>query len=102
MSDETALQADITKALEKRGHLVIRIFTGSHRVARGYVHGAPEGTPDLCVLVRGGRTVWMEVKLPGQKLSPEQKLWHERAWKLDHVPYVARSVAAALEAIGES
>lgn len=37
------------------------------------------GNPDRIVLLPGGRVLLVELKAPGGRLSPIQKLWHARA-----------------------
>ena len=50
------------------------------------------GVPDLCVLVDGGATAWIEVKTETGRLSPWQVRMHERMTGLGHRVYVVRSV----------
>lgn len=37
------------------------------------------GNPDRIVLMPGGVVLFVELKAPGGRLSPVQKLWHKRA-----------------------
>lgn len=55
------------------------------------------GVPDLLV-GRNGKCLLLEVKMPGEKLTPDQVTWH-RAWKGPSVA-VVRSPREALEAMG--
>ena len=75
---ETQLSAAIRKALEKAGFWPIRVNSGALRVAGGFVHGAPAGTPDICLVDLGA---WLEVKLPGREADEKQAAWHARARK---------------------
>lgn len=62
-------------ALEKLGCWVIRTPVSRKRSrTKGIVAGEP-GMPDLCLPALG----WMEVKLPGKELDPDQVKWHARA-----------------------
>lgn len=72
MKTETELQSEILDALRRIGAWAYRVNAGS----RGGVRMAPAGTPDICVIDPPG---WLEVKRPGEKLSPDQKVWHDKA-----------------------
>jgi hypothetical protein len=50
------------------------VQAGAHRVKRGYLRCASEGTPDLVTPLG-----WLEVKQPGKKPSEGQQAWHQ-AW----------------------
>lgn len=104
---ETELQASIVSALERLGHIVIRVQSGKVKVRGGWMQLAPEGTPDLCVLgppypTLLTTTTWLETKVQGGKLRPAQVAWHERAKKGGHRVAVVRSVAEALAAVSDS
>lgn len=75
MASETDLQRAIMKSLKRIGIRCIRINSGSFHGSGGHVHGAPPGTPDLCLPALG----WFEIKLPGGKLRDDQKKWHAQA-----------------------
>lgn len=71
------------------------------------MQGAQEGTPDLIVALPKGRTVWMERKAQGGRLSPEQAHARDRLLAGGHIHIVPRSAGediAALAAVsrGES
>lgn len=65
---------------------IVRINSGLARGLnhRGFVHLAQKGTPDLLV---PQPYLWVEMKLPGRKLKPEQLAWREWA-KTNGVPHV--------------
>lgn len=77
MQPESVVVARIRRALEARGCLTVKM------------HGSrfmPEGFPDLLVVLPGGETVYLEVKVPGRTdgpwgcgLSAMQLRW---LWKL--------------------
>jgi hypothetical protein len=92
---ETKDQAGIVSALEGLGYLVIRTNSGRVPVRGGWMHLAPEGTPDLRVV---GRT-WLETKTDKGKLSEAQKRMHARLTAAGERVAVVRSVAEALEAV---
>jgi len=65
---ETELKKEITDFLKANGYKVYRMQAG---YIKKNVQLCPPGTPDL--LAVGPRfTVWIEVKLPGKDLRPEQ------------------------------
>lgn len=85
---ESALQRAIVNALEARSHWVIRTGVTKKRSGRGTQSGEP-GIPDLFVASVNG---WLEIKLPGRTLSPDQQRWHAhakavgiRVWTVDTV-----------------
>lgn len=71
---ETKLQKSIVDELEKFGFWAWRVNAGTR--ASGRIKLAPVGTPDICVVSPSG---WIEVKLPGNDLSDDQREWHARA-----------------------
>lgn len=90
---ETQLSRSIQAALLRAGFWVIRVQSGMVKVRRGFMHLAPVGTPDLHIIGEG----WIEVKVPGQELKPEQALWHEKARRLGVRVEVAESAKEAVE-----
>lgn len=75
---ELQLQRAILELLQMSGWWATHIPAGSpdrkwrrRMAAAGYV----AGTPDV-VAVKDGRTLWVEVKLPGRSLTPAQVLVH--------------------------
>lgn len=96
---ETALSKAIQQTLEGMGCLVIRVQSGLLRLPGRVVRCAPKGTPDLCVLVDGGRTVWLEVKHGAGKASPEQLHMHSAMQEMGHEVAVVWSVKDAIDAI---
>jgi hypothetical protein len=100
-TNETALSRSIRMALERLGYWVERIQSGqvpalySGKVR--YIHCASPGTPDLLVI--DAVPTWLEVKLPGAKLRPQQADWHRRAANKGVRVATVRSVADALRAV---
>lgn len=70
---ESQLQRRIVDALRSLGVWVIRTGVNVKRGQRGTQSGEP-GMPDLWTPYG-----WLEVKLPGEALSPKQIAWHEKA-----------------------
>jgi len=62
---ETTIRRNITKFLRLHGCKVVRIVQSAL---------SEKGIPDL-VAIRGGQTVWIEVKTPKGQLSEHQKRW---------------------------
>lgn len=71
---EADLQRSIKKALETAGEWVIRRGVNMKR-GKGSTQAGEPGEPDLHLPELG----WIEVKLPGNELSPSQVAWHARA-----------------------
>ena len=70
---ETALQGAIVDALQSLGFWVIRTAVKRKRSKVGIRTGEP-GMPDLWT-----EYGWLEVKLPGNGLDPDQVTWHRKA-----------------------
>lgn len=98
MKPETELQTAIVKALRQMGVWVMVMNVTKRRGKRGVNCGEP-GMPDLCIVsLHAGvnNSGWLEVKLPGGKLDPEQVAWHQRAQERGIHVGVARSVSEAV------
>ncbi len=65
---------------------IIRLNSGLAKALHGgyTIHLAPEGTPDLVV---PSLNLWVEMKKPGEELSPAQLEW--QSWAKEHgVPHI--------------
>ena len=60
------------------------------------------GTPDIEVMLRGGRTLWIETKTPEGELRPTQVTWHARARQLGHTVVIARSPQQAVNLVHDA
>jgi hypothetical protein len=75
------------------------IVIGKGRAKR-VVRGSPAGTPDILLVLPGGRLAGLEVKRPvGGRVSPKQSEWHAKAELHQVRVAVVRSVIEALEAV---
>ena len=81
---ERDISRAITKALEAMGLVVIRIQSGVVKVGDHYVRQARKGTHDKLVLGKQGRSLFVEVKRPGEKLKPAQVRFAARLERLGH------------------
>jgi hypothetical protein len=83
---ETRLRNRIKAALQGAGCFVTVIHGSIYQEA---------GLPDLCCVYRG-RSLWIEVKRPGESSRPAQTVMKARLWKAQAVAEVATSVEEAL------
>ncbi len=90
---ETDLQRSIKEALEGMGVWVMRMGVNVKRGRAGTISGEP-GCPDLWT-----EYGWLEVKLPGENLRPEQVDWHKKAKRKGLNVETVYSVGQAVEAI---
>jgi len=59
--------------------------------------GILAGIPDICIPIRGGRTIWLELKNETGRLSAAQKEMHEHLEQRGHRVYVAYGFDEAIE-----
>lgn len=59
--------------------------------------GILAGIPDICIPIRGGRTIWLELKNETGRLSAAQKEMHEHLEQRGHRVYVAHGFDEAIE-----
>lgn len=86
---ETDIQQQIVEYLELSGCIVFRMNAGR---GRNNQRLAPAGTPDLLVVGRLGKIMWIEVKTDNGKLSLDQEKMHiDLARRYQNV-MIARSV----------
>lgn len=93
---ETSLARAIREALSVLGVVAWREQSGQVRVRRGYMHLAPEGTPDVIGYMPDGRLLAIEVKCGKGKERPEQTEWLAKAKAAGCVVGTVRSVAEAV------
>lgn len=93
---ETRLSKEIRDALTDAGFWAMRINSGTVRVAGGFMHLAPKGTPDVLVLHPYG---WLEVKTDVGESSEAQRKFRERAAKTGVRHAEVRSVEDALRTV---
>lgn len=104
---EAALKRSVISALHLalRGRgKVLRHNAGLTVIGEGatrrVITGVEAGTPDLQVLLPGGRSVWLELKTAKGRLSRAQLSWHAEVSALGHTVVVVRDVSSALRACG--
>lgn len=99
---ETQLQTAIVKALRQMGVWVIVMNVTKRRGKRGVNCGEP-GMPDLCLVTLGEKwshlAGWIEVKMPGEKLSEDQVSWHDRASEQNVLVGTADSITEAIRLV---
>ena len=104
MSETSAVTGPIVKALNDAGYWAIRLNSGEAKRGKYRIKMCPSGTPDILVLLSGGRCLWVETKDVKKDYHKEQQAnqgdFHERLEGLGHRVVVARcldDVLAALE-----
>lgn len=100
---ENALQRRILDALEALPDAeFLRVNSGKVKVRGGWMQLAPNGTADILGLVRGGRFVALEVKLPKEQPNPDQLAFGRRVVELGGFFAVVRSIEDAVAAVREA
>ena len=80
MSETSTIVTPLLKALNGiPGVICLRLHAGTTPVRGGYIRQNEKGTPDLLVLLP--EPLFIECKLPGEKLSAEQLRFRGRAQK---------------------
>lgn len=103
MTEEHALQNSIRLALTPYA-VIFRNNVGRVKTADGRIFdtGLPKGFSDLSgVRKSDGRAVYIEVKTPSGRVSPEQSNFIEQMQKYHALAGVARSVEDAIKIITE-
>lgn len=96
MGEEATIQRNIMQAAEVAGCEVIRLNAGRGRYNQ---HLAKPGTPDLLLVAPDGRTLWVEVKTKGGKLSEDQVVMHMALTARKQHVIVARDVEDVMEVL---
>lgn len=71
MTPEGQLKADVLAFLRRTGYFFLRVNSGKVRVKGGFMQLAEEGAGDFIIWV-GPRTLWAELKAPGQKTAKDR------------------------------
>ena len=96
---EGKIQKDILAYLHTIRICAWRNNSGTVRVRGGYMHLAPEGTPDILGYMPDGRLLGIEVKQPKEEPTEKQVLWMEKAIKAGCLVFVAHSLDDAIQEI---
>lgn len=105
MSETSEVTRPLLVALAKLGVYAVRVQSGRLRVRGGWMHLAPEGTPDISGFYGDGRGFVVETKKSCRDGCPCKSCAAQRRVRVEletrHVKYVfARSVDSALQALG--
>jgi hypothetical protein len=101
VSEQDLTHAIIVAVNASRRASVQRTHSGRVKVKRGWMHLAKIGTADITGFMLDGsaRFVALEVKLPGEKPTPEQEAYREEVMAAGGVHAVVRSVDEAVRAV---
>ena len=91
---ETQIQKQILDYLKAIGVVAWRSNAGR---GRRNITPAPKGSPDIIGFLVGGKFLGIEVKKPGEKLSEDQRKWHQYALNYGCTIIVAHSVEEVKE-----
>lgn len=100
---ESVIQRRIMLALGKRPECMVqRINSGllaDPHTGQRRIRTAPEGIPDLMVMIPGNRVVWIETKSRTGRPSRSQKRWAAAAKQRGHDVHYCRTVDQAVAAV---
>jgi len=66
---ESEIQKEVVKYLKDRDCLIFRMNSGQRSRK---IQPPPPGTPDLLVITKSGKVIWLEIKTETAKLNPRQ------------------------------
>lgn len=98
---ETDVKRDIAQTARAMGAKCHRLNGGRVRVKGGWMHFDEDGTPDLLTVWPNSKTLYVEVKKPGESPTAVQKLRHRELRNMGHSVVVCHSVDEFVEAAGE-
>lgn len=87
---ESTLERLLVGEVQKMGGRAVKWVSPSHR-----------GVPDRIVLLPGGHTVYVEMKVGGKALQPLQEKWFRLLRSLGHEVYKLDSVESIKQFISE-
>jgi hypothetical protein len=102
---ESAVLSGVLRALKVHPRVAWaqRMNSGAHVTGEGktrrFVRFGFKGCPDVIGQLVGGRALYIEVKRPSWRVSPDQKAFLEYTAKHGAVAFVARSVTDVWEAL---
>ena len=78
--EEAEIQTQILDFLESKGFLVVKFHNGAHKVKGVFIRAreSSKGVPDIIGMTPDGRFIGVEVKIPGEVPTKEQKAILER------------------------
>lgn len=89
---EWQIQAYVVQEARRKGYTIEGDQNQGKRsyavAARAKACGMQAGSPDLRVLLPEGKTVWIELKVPPNKMSVAQQDWHYIAMLKGHTAKV--------------
>ena len=93
--EENRLQFACAKWLRENGYLFFHTPNEGKRSAQQasklIALGLQPGVHDLCILLDGGVTVWVELKTTKGVVSQHQKNWHEKIIQKGHHHHLLRA-----------
>jgi hypothetical protein len=97
---ESAIVTAILKHLIYSGIYAVRVNSGTFKIDKRIVRGAPAGTPDIRgELAPNGRAFYFEVKRPGQKMLKSQVAFFAAARRRGALCEMVTSVSEARSAM---
>jgi hypothetical protein len=94
--------------LEKELHRQIMAHCDAQWPRWKYLHSRMDkrptqdvGVPDFVIALPQGRTLYVEAKRPGEKVSTAQRDWHKEMAKLGHVVYVVHDMKEFLSVLSD-
>lgn len=98
---ETDVKRDIAQTARSMGAKCHRLNGGRVRVKGGWMRFDEDGTPDLLTVWPHSKTLYVEVKKPGESATAVQKQRHRELRDMGHAVVVCHSVEEFVEAVTE-
>ncbi len=103
MNPETILQAQVIDALNRRGHLVFNHTVGTFFTPQGTrLKIGNHGEADIWGVAKGGRAIFIELKIKGHKPRPDQLQFLKVVGEMGAIAGWCTSVEEAIKLVEET
>ncbi len=100
---ETKLQAQVIDALNRRGHLVFNHTVGTFYTSQGTrLKIGNHGEADIWGVKKGGRAIFLELKMPGKRPRPDQMQFLKVVGDMGAIAGWCTSVEEAIKLVEET
>ncbi len=92
--------AGIWSAIKKKPFNILNVTNALSKIGRPVKYSVT-GSADILGILKGGRAIAIEVKMPGENLDPDQITWRDMFIRFGGLHIVARSVGDVYDALAD-